>query len=105
MDRRRHADDWCNQAGAGSGERPRSAPEPGVDAYVRVKPPGECDGAALPTGVPDGKGFDRMRTPGDVHEGAGDRSHRSGALPDGPLAGARFPAQLAQLLANAHPRP
>ena len=37
---------WCNVKGAGLGERPRAAPEPGVDAYFWVKPPGESDGTA-----------------------------------------------------------
>ena len=30
---------WCNIKGAGLGERPRVQPEPGVDAFVWIKPP------------------------------------------------------------------
>jgi len=35
---------WCNIKGAGLGERPRAAPEPFIDAFFWVKPPGESDG-------------------------------------------------------------
>jgi cellulose 1,4-beta-cellobiosidase len=34
IDRRIHAGNWCNQSGAGLGERPKPAPEAGIDAYV-----------------------------------------------------------------------
>ena len=37
---------WCNIKGAGLGERPRAEPEPGIDAYFWLKPPGESDGVA-----------------------------------------------------------
>ncbi|WP_338078609.1 glycoside hydrolase family 6 protein [Amycolatopsis suaedae] len=37
------------KSGAGLGERSRSAPEPGIDAYLWMKPPGESDGS---TGQP-----------------------------------------------------
>jgi cellulose 1,4-beta-cellobiosidase len=37
---------WCNIKGAGLGERPRAAPEPFIDAFFWVKPPGESDGVA-----------------------------------------------------------
>jgi cellulose 1,4-beta-cellobiosidase len=37
---------WCNVHGAGLGERPRVDPEPGIDAYFWVKPPGESDGVS-----------------------------------------------------------
>jgi cellulose 1,4-beta-cellobiosidase len=40
---------WCNIKGAGLGERPTVAPEPYVDAYFWVKPPGESDGVSDPT--------------------------------------------------------
>jgi cellulose 1,4-beta-cellobiosidase len=39
---------WCNIKGAGLGERPVAAPEPFVDAYFWVKPPGESDGTSDP---------------------------------------------------------
>jgi cellulose 1,4-beta-cellobiosidase len=40
---------WCNIKGAGLGERPVAAPEPLIDAYFWVKPPGESDGVSDPT--------------------------------------------------------
>jgi cellulose 1,4-beta-cellobiosidase len=40
---------WCNIHGAGIGERPKAEPEPGVDAYFWVKPPGESDGVSDPS--------------------------------------------------------
>lgn len=45
-DRRIHAGNWCNQSGAGVGERPVTAPEPGIDAYVWAKPRGSRTAAA-----------------------------------------------------------
>src|SRR5262249_54210452 len=47
IDRRIHAGNWCNQSGAGIGERPRAAPAANFDAYVWIKPPGESDGASM----------------------------------------------------------
>jgi cellulose 1,4-beta-cellobiosidase len=40
---------WCNIKGAGLGERPRAAPEPFIDAFFWVKPPGESDGISDPS--------------------------------------------------------
>jgi cellulose 1,4-beta-cellobiosidase len=37
---------WCNNTGAGMGERPVANPSAGLDAYVWVKPPGESDGTS-----------------------------------------------------------
>jgi cellulose 1,4-beta-cellobiosidase len=37
---------WCNIKGAGLGERPTVSPEPFVDAYFWLKPPGESDGTS-----------------------------------------------------------
>ncbi|GAA4670213.1 glycoside hydrolase family 6 protein [Phytohabitans rumicis] len=102
IDRRIHKGNWCNQSGAGLGERPRSAPGAGIDAYVWVKPPGESDGSSQLIDNPDGKGFDRMCDPtytGNVLNG----NNLSGALPNAPISGAFFPAQLAQLMQNAYP--
>jgi cellulose 1,4-beta-cellobiosidase len=42
---------WCNNKGAGIGERPKADPAPGIDAYYWVKPPGESDGTSDPTAV------------------------------------------------------
>ncbi|HEX8628637.1 MAG TPA: glycoside hydrolase family 6 protein, partial [Catenuloplanes sp.] len=102
VDRRIHAGNWCNQSGAGIGERPRANPEPGIDAYVWVKPPGESDGNSQPIVNTEGKGWDRMCDP--TYEGnARNGFSRTGALPNSPLAGAWFSAQFQQLLANAYP--
>lgn len=102
IDRRIHPGNWCNQSGAGLGERPRSAPATGIDAYVWVKPPGESDGSSKLIPNPDGKGFDRMCDPtytGNERNG----NNLSGALPDAPISGAWFSAQFRQLLQNAYP--
>lgn len=102
VDRRIHAGNWCNQKGAGVGERPTSAPEPGIDAYVWAKPPGESDGNSAPVDNDEGKGFDRMCDP--TYTGNGRNGNNlTGALPDSPLAGHWFSAQFQELLRNAYP--
>jgi cellulose 1,4-beta-cellobiosidase len=102
IDRRIHAGNWCNQSGAGLGERPRAAPASGIDAYVWVKPPGESDGSSTEIPNNEGKGFDRMCDP---TYGGNERNGMSatGALPNSPLSGAWFSAQFQQLMANAFP--
>ena len=102
IDRRLHAGNWCNQAGAGIGERPKAAPASGIDAYVWVKPPGESDGSSTAIPNNDGKGFDRMCDP---TYGGNDRNgnNATGALPGAPIAGAFFTTQFSQLMANAYP--
>ncbi|MEU4557843.1 glycoside hydrolase family 6 protein [Actinoplanes sp. NPDC023936] len=102
IDRRIHAGNWCNQAGAGLGERPTAAPAAGIDAYVWVKPPGESDGSSTLIPNDEGKGFDRMCDPtytGNARNG----NSMSGALAGAPISGAWFPAQFAELMANAYP--
>ncbi|GAB2566648.1 glucanase [Paractinoplanes abujensis] len=102
IDRRIHAGNWCNQSGAGLGERPTAAPASGIDAYVWVKPPGESDGSSKLIPNDEGKGFDRMCDPtytGNARNG----NSMSGALPDAPISGAWFSAQFRQLMANAYP--
>ena len=102
FDRRIQYGNWCNQAGAGLGERPTAAPEPGIDAYVWMKPPGESDGSSTEIPNDEGKGFDRMCDP--TYEGNPRNNHNmSGALPDAPVSGHWFSAQFQELLANAHP--
>ncbi|MDA0564716.1 glycoside hydrolase family 6 protein [Streptomonospora sp. S1-112] len=102
VDRRIHVGNWCNQSGAGLGERPQANPEPGIDAYVWVKPPGESDGSSEFIENDEGKGFDRMCDP--TYEGnARNNFNMSGALGNAPLSGHWFPAQFQELLANAHP--
>ncbi|GAA3988206.1 cellulose 1,4-beta-cellobiosidase [Thermobifida alba] len=102
IDRRIHPGNWCNQAGAGLGERPTANPEPGIDAYVWAKPPGESDGSSEEIPNNEGKGFDRMCDPS---YGGNDRNgnNPSGALPNAPISGHWFSAQFQELLANAYP--
>jgi cellulose 1,4-beta-cellobiosidase len=106
IDRRIHAGNWCNQSGAGLGERPKAAPASGIDAYVWIKPPGESDGSSslVPTGPsnPGGKGFDQMCDPSYTGNGRNGNS-MSGALPNAPVSGAWFSAQFQQLMTNAYP--
>lgn len=106
VDRRIHLGNWCNQAGAGIGESPQANPEPGIDAYIWVKPPGESDGSSelIPEGPdnPNGKGFDEMCDP--AYEGnPRNLNNPSGALGGAPVSGAFFQAQFDELLANAWP--
>ncbi|MFJ4100523.1 glycoside hydrolase family 6 protein [Amycolatopsis japonica] len=101
-DRRIHLGNWCNQAGAGLGERPAAAPAAGIDAYVWIKPPGESDGASKEIPNTEGKGFDRMCDP--TYTGnPRNQNNMSGALPDAPLSGHWFSAQFQELLKNAYP--
>ena len=106
IDRRIHAGNWCNQSGAGLGERPKAAPATGIDAYLWVKPPGESDGSSslIPTGPdnPGGKGFDGCATRATSGNGRNGNSS-SGALADSPVSGAWFSAQFRELVANAYP--
>ncbi|MFF9003448.1 glycoside hydrolase family 6 protein [Streptomyces achromogenes] len=102
IDRRIHVGNWCNQSGAGLGERPTAAPAAGIDAYVWAKPPGQSDGASAPIDNDEGKGFDQMCDPtygGNARNG----NNPSGALPNAPLAGHWFSAQFQQLMQNAYP--
>ncbi|MBX6769181.1 MAG: glycoside hydrolase family 6 protein, partial [Actinomadura rubrobrunea] len=102
LDRRIHLGNWCNQAGAGLGERPKAAPEAGIDAYVWMKPPGESDGSSKEIPNDEGKGFDRMCDP--TYEGnERNNFNKSGALPDAPLSGHWFSAQFQELMRNAYP--
>ncbi|MFI1564668.1 glycoside hydrolase family 6 protein [Streptomyces sp. NPDC020490] len=101
-DRRIHIGNWCNQAGAGLGERPQASPAAGIDAYVWMKPPGESDGSSSAIANDEGKGFDRMCDPtytGNARNG----NSMSGALPNAPLSGHWFSAQFQQLMQNAYP--
>ncbi|NUT29614.1 MAG: cellulose 1,4-beta-cellobiosidase [Streptomyces sp.] len=101
-DRRIHIGNWCNQSGAGLGERPQANPAAGIDAYVWMKPPGESDGSSSAIPNDEGKGFDRMCDPtytGNPRNG----NNMSGALPNAPLSGHWFSAQFQQLMQNAYP--
>ncbi|GLW48552.1 glucanase [Streptomyces sp. NBRC 14336] len=101
-DRRIHIGNWCNQSGAGLGERPQTAPAAGIDAYVWMKPPGESDGSSTAIPNDEGKGFDRMCDPtytGNARNG----NNLSGALPNAPVSGHWFSAQFQELMRNAYP--
>ncbi|WP_406345993.1 glycoside hydrolase family 6 protein [Streptomyces sp. NBC_00648] len=101
-DRRIHIGNWCNQSGAGLGERPKAAPAAGIDAYVWMKPPGESDGSSTAIPNDEGKGFDRMCDPtytGNPRNG----NSLSGALANAPLSGRWFSAQFQELMKNAYP--
>jgi cellulose 1,4-beta-cellobiosidase len=106
IDKRPSRGDWCNQSGAGLGERPKANPATHIDAYVWIKPPGESDGSSslIPTGPsnPGGKGFDQMCDPS---YGGNPRNNNSAtnALPNSPVSGAWFSAQFQQLMTNAYP--
>jgi cellulose 1,4-beta-cellobiosidase len=77
---------WCNIKGAGLGERPRAQPEPGVDAFVWIKPPGESDG----TSDPKQPRFDEACVSPDSAKGA-------------PQAGEWFESYFLDLVRNAKP--
>lgn len=99
VDRRTHKGNWCNQLGAGLGERPRANPAPGIDAYAWIKPPGESDGSAEPSPI---RGFNRMCDPtygGGVSSGF----KPTLAAPGAPDAGVWFPAYFRMLMDNAYP--
>jgi cellulose 1,4-beta-cellobiosidase len=102
IDRRIHVGNWCNQSGAGLGERPNAINSGGIDAYVWIKPPGESDGASQFIKNDQGKGVDGMCDP-NYAGNARNANNKSGALPDAPLSGAWFSAQFQELLANAYP--
>jgi cellulose 1,4-beta-cellobiosidase len=102
VDRRIHAGNWCNQSGAGIGERPRANPATGFDAYVWIKPPGESDGSSREIDNDEGKRFDRMCDP--TYEGNELNGYNmTGALPDAPISGQWFSAQFQELVRNAYP--
>jgi len=102
IDRRIHVGNWCNQSGAGLGERPKASPAAGIDAYVWIKPPGESDGSSSAIPNDEGKGFDRMCDP--TYTGnPRNNNNMSGALPNAPLSGHWFSAQFQELMKNAYP--
>ncbi|OBT64684.1 hypothetical protein VE03_05844 [Pseudogymnoascus sp. 23342-1-I1] len=79
--------DWCNLKGTGFGVRPTSNTGDALaDAFVWIKPGGECDGTS-----------DTTAARYDAHCGLDD------ALKPAPEAGSWFQAYFAQLLTNANP--
>jgi cellulose 1,4-beta-cellobiosidase len=77
---------WCNIHVAGLGERPRADPEPGIDAYFWVNPPGESDGVA----EPKAPRFDAWCAGPDAAKGA-------------PQSGEWFQEYFLDLIRNAQP--
>ena len=102
IDRRIHVGNWCNQSGAGLGERPKVVGSNGIDAYAWIKPPGESDGSSSAIPNDEGKGFDQMCDPAYTGNPR-NNNHMSGALPNAPLSGHWFSAQFQQLMTNAYP--
>ncbi len=103
VDRRAHRGLWCNVSGAGLGEPPQATP-PGhpaahLDAYVWIKPPGESDGSSAATTNSQGKMADPNCDPSHTTS----YGVPTGALPNAPLAGQWFTAQLVELVQNAYP--
>jgi cellulose 1,4-beta-cellobiosidase len=103
IDQRAHRGLWCNVSGAGLGEPPQASPSghdaAHLDAYVWIKPPGESDGTSAAVVNSQGKMADPMCNPTYVTS----YGVVTGALPNSPLAGQWFPAQLTQLVQNAYP--
>jgi cellulose 1,4-beta-cellobiosidase len=91
VDQRAARSQWCNQAGAGIGERPTASPSATVAAYVWVKPPGEADGTSDASVLSNPSLADPMC------------STDKGGLPGAPAAGQWFESQFEQLVANAYP--
>jgi cellulose 1,4-beta-cellobiosidase len=84
---------WCNVKGSGIGPLPAVDPAPLIDAFSWVKPPGESDGIAGPTGVPRLDPFCDPTTFQGID-----------ALPGAPQAGQWFHEQFVMLVQNANPR-
>ena len=99
LDRRYYISNWCNQDGAGLGERPVASPAPGIDAYAWIKPPGESDGSS--TAI-NGGGYDRMCDP-TYDWSTGGSIRRTGAVPGAPAEGEWFSAYFQMLLRNSWP--
>lgn len=104
LDQRASRGHWCNQSGAGLGERPKADPYADgiVHAFLWIKPPGESDGTSdVYQTQPDeqGKSFDPSCDPAGISS----KGLPTGALPDAPAAGEWFPEQLYMLIRNAFP--
>ena len=104
IDRRPARQNWCNQNGAGMGERPAANPfnDNIVHAFLWIKPPGESDGTSDSTQTePDaeGKRFD----PGCDPAGKSASGYATGAIANAPAAGRWFHQHFEMLVRNAYP--
>lgn len=103
IDRRTHRGMWCNQPG-GIGARPAAYPEPGIDAYIWAKPPGESDGIATPPAVDPANPFKALdRSCDPTFEVPGTAGQLTGAMRDAPHSGVWFSQGFQVLLDNASP--
>jgi len=104
VDRRAFRGNWCNQNGAGLGERPAAQPfgsSSHIIAFVWVKPPGESDGD-YPT-ASHSHGDPHCDPAGTNSDGNGG-TYPTGAIPGyNVAAGQWFGAQFQQLVTNAYP--
>jgi cellulose 1,4-beta-cellobiosidase len=99
VDRRQVRYTWCNQVGAGLGERPMAEPLPRVHAYAWVKPPGESDGTyTSPIEV-----IERQCDPDRTMPPVAASSIRTNAMPGATPRGVWFDAAFTELVRNAHP--
>ena len=108
IDGREHRGNWCNQEGAGIGERPQANPygtSSSIQAFVWIKPPGESDGssdASENVANEEGKRSDPMcQAEFTRTENAGTTG--SGATANAPHAGHWFHSQFVSLIQNAFP--
>ncbi|GAA1816140.1 glycoside hydrolase family 6 protein [Luedemannella flava] len=102
VDRRIYRSNWCNQVGAGIGERPRANPMAHVDAYIWAWEPGASDGAAPPAaGQPRPEGADPMCDPSWAPPMGSLRLN--GSTYGAPGEGAWFDAYFETLVRNAYP--
>ncbi len=113
IDRREHRRSFCNQEGAGIGERPQANPSQHIDAYIWAKPVGESDGISIYDVLFDPKapshrheaicepdGYNRFA---EDNFATSDLELGTGAMEDAPHYGEWFSYAFKQLLENAPP--
>ncbi|GAA1506078.1 glycoside hydrolase family 6 protein [Sphaerisporangium rubeum] len=104
IDRRTYRHNFCNQAGAGLGERPRPVSPNNYHALLWIKPPGESDGLSRPPILdvddPNAR-FDVMCSP--TAYGRINPAERTGALYEAPAPGQWHHDQFTMLVTNAYP--
>jgi cellulose 1,4-beta-cellobiosidase len=104
VDRRAFRGNWCNQNGAGLGERPTAQPYGAsghIIAFVWVKPPGESDGDYPTASHSHG---DPHCDPSSTNSDGNGGTYPTGSIPGYNVpAGQWFGAQFQQLVTNAYP--